>query len=132
MKILARFQPNFDFELKGKRSRAKLKILQLELWLKPARLRLITIMYPSMHATKLPILVSKCGIMDKKGNWGYWVCLSASEIWGFKKENRQRNRQARFLLLRAPLELKSYRCYGYITLRSVQIFTEKFIGTFYG
>ena len=38
----------FDFEQKGKRSRAepsraKLQILQLELWLEPARLGLITI-----------------------------------------------------------------------------------------
>ena len=33
----------FDFELKGKRSRAEPKILQLELWLEPAWLGLITI-----------------------------------------------------------------------------------------
>ena len=31
MKISARFRPIFDFELKGKKSRAELKILQLEL-----------------------------------------------------------------------------------------------------
>ena len=43
IKILARFGPIFDFELKGKRSRAEPKILQLELWLEPARLGLITI-----------------------------------------------------------------------------------------
>ena len=46
MKISARFRPIFDFELKGKRSRAELKILQLELWLEPARLGLITRNYP--------------------------------------------------------------------------------------
>ena len=36
------FQPFFDFELKAKRSRAEPKILQLELWLEPAWLGLIT------------------------------------------------------------------------------------------
>ena len=41
IKISAHFQPIFDFELRGKRSRAELKILQLE----PARLGLITSMY---------------------------------------------------------------------------------------
>ena len=42
MKISARFRPIFDFELNGKRSRAELKIFQLELWLEPAWLGLIT------------------------------------------------------------------------------------------
>ena len=42
IKISARFWPIFCFELSEKRSRAELKILQLELWLEPARLRLIT------------------------------------------------------------------------------------------
>ena len=45
IKISARFQPIFHFELKGKRSRAELKILQLELRLEPARLGLITTIY---------------------------------------------------------------------------------------
>ena len=36
------FQPIFDFELKEKRSGAEPKILQLKLWLEPARLELIT------------------------------------------------------------------------------------------
>ena len=42
IEISARFRLIFDFELNGKRSRAELKILQLELWLEPARLGLIT------------------------------------------------------------------------------------------
>ena len=52
--FLARFQPIFNFELKGKRSRAEpMKILQLELWLEPARLGLITtIQYPQFDAKK--------------------------------------------------------------------------------
>ena len=37
------FRPIFDFELSGKRSRAEPKIFQLELWLEPARLGLITL-----------------------------------------------------------------------------------------
>ena len=45
MKISARFWPIFDFELKGKRSRAELKILQLE----PARLGLITNISSNLH-----------------------------------------------------------------------------------
>ena len=45
IKILARFGPIFDFKLKGKRSRAEPKILQLKLWLEPARLGLITRAY---------------------------------------------------------------------------------------
>ena len=36
------FRPIFDFELKRKRPLAELKIFQLELWLEPARLGLIT------------------------------------------------------------------------------------------
>ena len=40
--MLARFRPISDFELKGKRARAELKILEIELWLEPARLGLIT------------------------------------------------------------------------------------------
>ena len=39
------FRPILDFELSGKRSRAKPKIFQLELWLEPARLGLITSTY---------------------------------------------------------------------------------------
>ena len=39
---LAHFRPIFDFELKGKKSRAEPKILKLKLWLEPARLGLIT------------------------------------------------------------------------------------------
>ena len=44
IEISARFSVNFQFraELKKVTSRANLKILQLELWLKPARLGLIT------------------------------------------------------------------------------------------
>ena len=40
-------RPIFDFELNGKKvsSQAELKILQLELWLEPARLGLITRIY---------------------------------------------------------------------------------------
>ena len=48
IKILARFRPIFDFELKGKGhepSLVELKILQLWLWLEPARLGLITTAY---------------------------------------------------------------------------------------
>ena len=53
-RILAHFRPifgsflaNFRFraEVKKVTSRAELKILQLELWLEPARLELITISY---------------------------------------------------------------------------------------
>ena len=36
------FELYFFFELMGKRPQAELKILQLELWLEPARLGLIT------------------------------------------------------------------------------------------
>ena len=36
------FRPIFEFELDGKRPRAELKIFQLELWLEPAWLGLIT------------------------------------------------------------------------------------------
>ena len=45
IKISARFWPIFDFELNEKRSRAEPKNLQLELWLEPARLGLITRKY---------------------------------------------------------------------------------------
>ena len=44
------FQSIFNPELKSKRSRAELKILQLELWLEPARLGLITTEYVSTFA----------------------------------------------------------------------------------
>ena len=46
--ISARFRPIFDFELIGKGQepcRAELKIPQLELWLEPVRLGLITTTY---------------------------------------------------------------------------------------
>ena len=42
IKISAHFWPIFGFELSEKRSRAELKILQLELSLDPAQLGLIT------------------------------------------------------------------------------------------
>ena len=45
IKISARFWPIFGFELSEKRSRAELKILQLELWLEPARIGLLTSTY---------------------------------------------------------------------------------------
>ena len=59
MKISAHFRPIFDFELRGKRlraepSRAELKILQLEPWLEPARLGLITSINTSRFKAPLP------------------------------------------------------------------------------
>ena len=52
IKISARFSVNFQFraEVKKVTSRAELKILQLELWLKPARLGLITTIYTQANA----------------------------------------------------------------------------------
>ena len=53
IKISARFRPIFDFEGKKVTSRAELKILQLELWLEPARLRLITGNYPVEYSIEI-------------------------------------------------------------------------------
>ena len=53
IEISARFWSIFNSELKLKRSRAEPKILQLELWLEPARLRLITMTYPLPYRTTL-------------------------------------------------------------------------------
>ena len=49
------FSADFRFRAEGKKvtSRAELKILQLELWLEPARLGFITIIYTGFSKRKL-------------------------------------------------------------------------------
>ena len=104
MKILVCFQPIFNFELKGKRSRAEpsraeLKILQLELRLEPARLGLITskytvqptvvcsqpsCVYTQILAIKKPIFFTFSGsnfyffFFCKKRNYAFFQCGSYS------------------------------------------------------
>ena len=73
IKISARFRPIFDFELNEKGhepSRAKPKILQLELWLEPARLELILgVMYAEFLTIILgPDLIIHC-VIDPSLGW---------------------------------------------------------------
>ena len=55
------FSADFQFRAERKKvtSRAELKILQLELWLKPARLKLITIIV-TLYKCNLSFLVPIC------------------------------------------------------------------------
>ena len=59
-------------------------------------------------------------------------CVRAHpEFRGSDKRTDRKIDKLWFLLLRAPLDLKSFCCYGCTILRSVQIFTEQFIGQMY-